>query len=162
MFVLNFKLKNRGKALRYAVIAALIIMLVIFAVIKNGGSNAGTATCDEIGEYSLKAETEEQRLELLRGFGIENAELTESDEITIPENFNSITEKYNETQKQIGLDLSPYKGQKAQRLTYSLNGDKASCAVLLVNNRRLIGGHLTNRVYGEGVLPLTGNKNGTT
>ena len=162
MFVLNFKLKNRGKALRYAVIAALIIMLVIFAVIKNGGSNAGTATCDEIGEYSLKAETEEQRLELLRGFGIENAELTESDEITIPENFNSITEKYNETQKQIGLDLSPYKGQKAQRLTYSLNGEKASCAVLLVNNGRLIGGHLTNRVYGEGVMPLTGNKNGTT
>lgn len=162
MFVLNFKLKNRGKALRYAVIAALIIMLVIFAVIKNGGSNAGTATCDEIGEYSLKAETEEQRLELLRGFGIENAELTESDEITIPENFNSITEKYNETQKQIGLDLSPYKGQKAQRLTYSVNGEKASCAVLLVNNGRLIGGHLTNRVYGEGVLPLTGNKNGTT
>ncbi len=162
MFVLNFKLKNRGKALRYAVIAALIIMLVIFAVIKNGGSNAGTATCDEIGEYSLKAETEEQRLELLRGFGIEKAELTESDEITIPENFNSITEKYNETQKQIGLDLSPYKGQKAQRLTYSVNGEKASCAVLLVNNGRLIGGHLTNRVYGEGVLPLTGNKNGTT
>lgn len=162
MFVLNFKLKNRGKALRYAVIAALIIMLVIFAVIKNGGSNAGTATCDEIGEYSLKAETEDQRLELLRGFGIENAELTESDEITIPENFNSITEKYNETQKQIGLDLSPYKGQKAQRLTYSVNGEKASCAVLLVNNGRLIGGHLTNRVYGEGVLPLTGNKNGTT
>ena len=162
MFVLNFKLKNRGKALRYAVIAALIIMLVIFAVIKNGGSNAGTATCDEIGEYSLKAETEEQRLELLRGFGIENAELTESDEITIPENFNSITEKYNETQKQIGLDLSPYKGQKAKRLTYSLNGEKASCAVLLVNNGRLIGGHLTNRVYGEGVLPLTGNKNGAT
>ena len=73
MFVLNFKLKNRGKALRYAVIAALIIMLVIFAVIKNGGSNAGTATCDEIGEYSLKAETEDQRLELLHGFGIENA-----------------------------------------------------------------------------------------
>ncbi len=162
MFVLNFKLKNRGKALRYAVIAALIIMLVIFAVIKNSGSNAGTATCDEIGEYSLKAETEDQRLELLRGFGIENAELTESDEITIPENFNSITEKYNETQKQIGLDLSPYKGQKAQRLTYSVNGEKASCAVLLVNNGRLIGGHLTNRVYGEGVLPLTGNKNGTT
>ena len=162
MFVLNFKLKNRGKALRYAVIVVLIIMLVIFAVIKNGGSNAGTATCDEIGEYSLKAETEDQRLELLRGFGIENAELTESDEITIPENFNSITEKYNETQKQIGLDLSPYKGQKAQRLTYSLNGEKASCAVLLVNNGRLIGGHLTNRVYGEGVLPLTGNKNGTT
>ena len=162
MFVLNFKLKNRGKALRYAVIAALIIMLVIFAVIKNSGSTAGTATCDEIGEYSLKAETEDQRLELLRGFGIENAELTESDEITIPENFNSITEKYNETQKQIGLDLSPYKGQKAQRLTYSVNGEKASCAVLLVNNGRLIGGHLTNRVYGEGVLPLTGNKNGTT
>ena len=162
MFVLNFKLKNRGKAQRYAVIAALIIVLVIVAVVKNNGSNTDTATCDEIGEYSLKAENEEQRIELLRGFGIENAELEESDEITIPENFNSITEKYNETQKQIGLDLSPYKGQKAQRLTYSVNGENASYAVLLVNNGRLIGGHLTNRVYGEGVMPLTGNKNGTT
>ena len=32
MFVLNFKIKNRGKALRYAVIAVLIIALVIFAL----------------------------------------------------------------------------------------------------------------------------------
>ncbi len=162
MFVLNFKIKNRGKALRYTVIVILIIALVIFAVIKNSGSNADTATCDEVGEYSLKAETEEQRLGILNSFGIENAELEESDEITIPEDFNSITEKYNETQKQIGLDLSPYKGQKAQRLTYSVNGENASYAVLLVNNGRLIGGHLTNRVYGEGVMPLTGNKNGKT
>ena len=162
MFVLNFKIKNRGKALRYTVIVILIIALVIFAVIKNSGSNADTATCDEVGEYSLKAETEEQRLGNLNSFGIENAELEESDEITIPEDFNSITEKYNETQKQIGLDLSPYKGQKAQRLTYSVNGENASYAVLLVNNGRLIGGHLTNRVYGEGVMPLTGNKNGKT
>ena len=163
MFVLNFKVKNRGKALRHIFIIFLIVILIVFACLKGcSGSKSDTATCDEIGEYSLKAETEDQRLELLRGFGIENAELTESDEITIPENFNSITEKYNETQKEIGLDLSPYKGQKAQRLTYSVNGEKASCAVLLVNNGRLIGGHLTNRVYGEGVLPLTGNKNGTT
>ena len=38
MFVLNFKIKNRGKALRYTVIVILIIALVIFAVIKNSGS----------------------------------------------------------------------------------------------------------------------------
>lgn len=162
MFVLNFKLKKRGKALRYTIIAVLIIALVIIAVVRNSGSHADIATCDEVGEYSLKAETEEQRIGILHTFGIENAELKESDEITIPEDFNSITEKYNETQKQIGLDLSPYKGQKAQRFTYSVNGENASYAVLIVNNGCLIGGHLTNRVYGEGVMPLSEINNGKT
>ena len=157
MFVLNFKVKNRGKALRNIVIILLIIVLIIFAFARGcSGSKADTATCDEIGEYSLKAETEEQRLDVLRSFKIENAKLTESDEITIPEDFNSVTEKYNEVQKQTGLDLTPYKGQKAQRFTYSVNAENAAFAVLLVSDGRLIGGHLTNRVYGEGVRPLSG------
>ncbi len=156
MLVLNFKLKNRGRALWIALIAA-IIAAVVFVVVKNSsGKRADTATCDEIGEYSLSAETDAERLDILRSFGIENAELAESDEVTIPEDFNSVTENYNELQKQIGLDLTPYKGQKAERLTYSLNGGSASYAVLLINNGKLIGGHLTNRVYGEDVMPLSG------
>ncbi len=164
MFVLRFKAKNRGKALRYSLIAALIIFLVIFAVVKNSGAKADTATCDELGEYSVAALTEEQQLDVLRSFGIENAELTESDEITIPEEFNSLTEKYNELQKKIGLDLSPYKGQKAERLIfkYSPGGSGEGYAVLLINDGRLIGGHLTSRVYGDEVRPLTDGKNGTT
>ena len=157
MFVLNFKVKNRGKALRYIFIIILITVLIIFAFVRGcSGSKADTATCDEIGEYSLKAETEEQRIEVLRSFGIKNAELTEYDEITIPEDFNSVTEKYNEIQMQTGLDLTPYKGKKAQRFTYSVEAENAVCAVLLVNDGKLIGGHLTNRVYGEGVRPLSG------
>lgn len=157
MFVLNFKVKNRGKALRYFFIVFVIVILIVFVCFRGcHGSKSDTATCDEIGEYSLEAETEDDRLEILRTFGIENAELTESDEITVPEDFNSVTEKYNEIQKQTGLDLTPYKGQKAQRFTYSVNAENASCAVLLVNGGKLIGGHLTNRVYGEGVRPLSG------
>ena len=157
MFVLNYKVKNRGKALRHIFIIFVIVVLIIFAYLRGcSGSKSDTATCDEIGEYSLKAETEEQRLEILRTFGIENAELTESDEITIPEEFNSVTEKYNEIQRQTGLDLTPCKGQKAQRFTYSVNAENATDAVLLVNEGNLIGGHLTNRVYGEGVRPLSG------
>lgn len=157
MFVLNFKVKNRGKALRHIFIIFSIVIMIVFACLKGcSGSKSDTATCDEIGEYSLKAETEEQRIDILHSFGIENAKLTECDEITIPEDFNSVTEKYNEIQNQTGLDLSPYKGQKAQRFTYSVEAENASCAVLLVSGGRLIGGHLTNRVYGEGVRPLSG------
>ena len=155
MFVLNFKLKKRIKS-KYIFIILGVIAAIIFACVRNGGARADTATCDEVGEYSLAARTEEQRLDILRSFGIENAVLTESGEITIPEEFNSNTENYNELQKQIGLDLSPYKGQKAERLTYSLEGESCSYAVLLVNNGRLIGGHLTNRVYGESARPLSG------
>lgn len=155
MFVLNLKLKKRIK-IKYILIILAVIAAVIFACIRNGAASADKATCDEAGEYSLAAETEEQRLDILRSFGIENAVLSESAEITIPEDFNSNTENYNELQKQIGLDLSPYKGQKAEKLTYSLKGENASYAVLLVNNGRLIGGHLTNRVYGERARPLSG------
>lgn len=163
MFVFNYKVKNRGKALRLAIAAILILILTIFALARGcGSSNSGSATCDEIGEYSLKAETEEQRQSILNTFGIENAELSESDEITIPKEFNSLTEEYNEIQKQTGLDLSPYKGQKAQRLTYRANGENTVYAVLLINNGKLIGGHLSGRIYGEAVRPLTGLYYGKT
>lgn len=163
MFVFNYKIKNRGKALRLTITAILILVLIIFALAKGcAGSGSGSATCDEIGEYSLKAETEEQRQNILNTFGIENAALSESDEITIPEEFNSLTEEYNEIQKQTGLDLSPYKGQKAQRLTYLVKGENAVYAVLLINNGKLIGGHLSGRVYGENVRPLTGLHHGKT
>lgn len=163
MFVLNYKIKNRGKALRLAIAAVLISVLTIFALLRGcGGSDSVSATCDEIGEYSLKAETEEQRQSILSAFGIENTELCESDEITIPEEFNSLTEEYNEIQKQTGLDLRPYKGQKAQRLTYRVKGENTVYAVLLINNGRLIGGHLSGRLYGEGVRPLSGLYYGKT
>lgn len=158
MFVLNYKVKNRRRFLRSVLIITALFALIIFACAKNcTGSAPNTATCDEVGEYSLAAETEEQRLDILNAFGIENAELTESEEITIPEDFNSVTENYNELQKQIGLDLAPYKGKRAERLIYSLKGEKASCAVLLVCDGRLIGGHLTNREYGGSAMPLSEN-----
>lgn len=149
MFVLNFKMKRRKKAWIFALVA-LVLAGVVFAVAKSGSGKSGmTATCDEIGEYSLAAQTEEQRLDILRAFGIESAELTESDEVTIPEDFNSVTEKYNELQKQTGLDLTPYKGKKAERLTYSLSGKTGGCAVLLISDGKLIGGHVTSREYGD-------------
>ena len=74
------------------------------------------------------------------------------DEVIIPQDFNSVYEKYNEIQKKSVFDLSNYAGKPAKRYTYSIDDGKK--AVILVYKNRIIGGHITSGVYGEDYLPL--------
>ena len=56
-------------------------------------------------KYSLKAETNDERIGFLQQFGwTVNAEPIEISEVTIPRTFNEVYEKYNEIQKQQGMD----------------------------------------------------------
>ena len=85
--------------------------------------------------------------------------------VTIPCEFNKTYEAYNELQNRAGLDLSGYRGKKAEMLTFPISSNKADTAVLLVLDGRVIGGHLTNREYGGEMLPLIvlkADEDGTT
>lgn len=46
------------------------------------------------------------------------------DEVIIPQDFNSVYEKYNEIQKKSVFDLSNYAGKPAKRYTYSIDDGK--------------------------------------
>ena len=45
---------------------------------------------------------------------------TESEDVTIPDEFDDVYISYNQLQKDAGLDLTPYRGRKGTRYTFSV------------------------------------------
>lgn len=148
MKIFNFKIKPRVPILAAAVLSAALFFAAGLPALSNNLSS-GVATADGAGEYSLAAGTEEQREALLRALGHEPSGEISSDIVIIPESFNDAYSRYNELQKRIGLDLSPYGGREAQRYVYGISDGKRGTAVLLVRDGRLIGGHVTSGIFGE-------------
>lgn len=150
MFVFNFRLMP-SKKLLYLLGAMSILASVICIICMMSVHNQvyETATCDQLGTYSLKTEG------FLEQFSLEAvSEPTIVRSVTIPAEFNDTYSRYNELQKKIGLDLSRYKGRTADEITYELKNSETKYAVLLVYEDRVIGAHLTNGEYGQSNLPL--------
>lgn len=74
-------------------------------------------------------------------------------EVTIPENFNAVYEKYNAMQKEGGYDLSTYKGKKCKRYTYLIPSRNAR-ANILVYNGKIIGGDISGITLDGIMKPL--------
>lgn len=155
MFVFNFRLRNVKRllaALAVAFLAAAVIFIICTA--SAHGTNT-TATCDELGEYSLCAKNSGEEIEFLQSFGIEaDAQSRSVKNIVIPFEFNAAYTNYNSLQKQIGLDLERYAGESAEQITYEIKDGKYKYAVLVVCGGKVIGGHITNGEYGGKNEPL--------
>ena len=73
----------------------------------------------------------------------------ETEEFTIPEEFDRVYESYNELQKKAGLDLEPYKGKKAKRYTYTVKnyprdtGEEVRANVVTVDGKCVAGDIMT-------------------
>ena len=155
MFVLNFKVADSKKFFAIFAVASVAVAIVcIICMISVQNSLPDTATCDELGCYSLKCDKEDEECTFLEQFGLSPLKITESSEVTIPTEFNETYEEYNELQKSIGLDLEKFKGKSAQKVTYELDNSKTKFAVLLIYKGKVIGGHLTDGEYGSKNLPL--------
>ena len=140
MFVLRFKKKRFIVAL--IVVLAVITVFIILI-------NADFTHVEDYSEF--KADSSDDRIKFFQQLEI-NAVDESVDEVIIPQDFNSVYEKYNEIQKKSVFDLSNYAGKPAKRYTYSIDDGKK--AVILVYKNRIIGGHITSGVYGEDYLPL--------
>ena len=150
MFVFNFRLMP-SKKLMYLFGAMSIIASIVCIICMMSVHNQvyDTATCDELGTYSLGKDG------FLEQFSLEAVpETAKVRNVTIPMEFNDTYNKYNDLQKKIGLDLSRYKGRTAEEITYELKNSETKYAVLLVYENRVIGAHLTNGEYGQSNLPL--------
>ena len=155
MFVLNFKVADSKKFFAIFAVASVAVAIVcIICMISVQNSLPDTATCDELGCYSLKCDKDDEQCAFLEQFGLSPLKITESSEVTIPTEFNETYEEYNELQKSIGLDLEKFKGKSAQKITYELKNSKTKFAVLLIYKGKVIGVHLTNGEYGSKNLPL--------
>lgn len=155
MYVLNMKLKpTKTQVIVFAAVAVIVAVICIACMIKQQSKAPASATCDEVGEYSLRAESIAEQCDFAKQFGLTvDAENSQSVEITVPSDFSEVYEEYNELQNKIGLDLRGYKGKTVDMVTYPLeNCDEK--LVLLVYKGAVIGGHITNGEYGEENKPL--------
>ena len=155
LFVFNFKVTDSKKVFTiFAVASVAVAVVCIISMISVQNSLPDTATCDELGCYSLKCDKDDEQCAFLEQFGLSPVKNTDSCEVTVPTDFNDTYEEYNELQKEIGLDLEKFKGKSVQKVTYELKNSKAKYAVLLIYKGKVIGGHLTNGEYGSENLPL--------
>lgn len=155
MFVFNFKVADSKKVFAiFAVASVAVAIICIICMISVQNSLPDTATCDELGCYSLKCDKDDEQCTFLEQFGLLPIKIADNCEVVIPTEFNQTYEKYNELQKKIGLDLEKFKGKSAQKITYELKNSKTKFAVLLIYKGKVIGGHLTDGEYGSKNLPL--------
>lgn len=120
--------------------AVLVGIVMIIPVIDSAGEVAVAAL-----DYKGIATVEEQLTFLNElGYSVDPKPIF-SDEVVIPEEFDSVYEKYNELQKAQGLNLEKYRGKTVLRYTYAVESaeDEQIYATLLIYKNRIIGGDIT-------------------
>lgn len=157
MFV--FKLKVPAAKILIPIMAVLSIITAIVCVISMTHIMSGapsTATCDELGTYTLTGGDTKDQIDFLNKFKITaDPKSKKTRNVTIPAEFNEVYNEYNKLQNAIGLDLVGFKGKTAQEVTYEITNGQYKFAVLLICDSRVIGAHLTNGEYGGKNAPLT-------
>lgn len=100
-------------------------------------------------QYSVKAGENEQRIAFLKQFGweVEEQPLT-VEEVTIPNEFNQVYERYNELQKSQGMDLTKYCGKTVKKVVYQITNysrqDTIVYGTLLIYDSKVIGGDISS------------------
>lgn len=94
----------------------------------------------------------------LKSLGYEAGDLIERCEVVIPALFDKTYQKYNELQKQAGMDLKKYRGQKVMRYTYSITNYPENIegvrANLLYYDEKIIGGDICTVAIDGFMVPL--------
>lgn len=136
MYVKTVKIKNILKVLLTVLVIAAAVFALVYAVNRL------------IKPASRSLTDEAEMIAYLNSLGWETSEAAiNCREVTVPEEWNDVYEKYNELQKQQGFDLSKYRGKKAVIYSFSvLNYDgkpENMVANLLICDGRLIGGDVS-------------------
>ena len=143
MFIYSAKMNKKKLAMILAGAAAVVLALVFIL----GGN--GEPEDPRAAEWKLlqkcRLASNEDRLALLTDLGWEVAmQPEETREVRIPDEFSDVYARYNELQKEQGLDLTAHKGETVMRYTYLVvnhpSGETNVRATLLVKGNRLIGG----------------------
>lgn len=153
MFV--FSIKAGKKERLAAVFCAVAVVLIAVGALFLPSSSRPTAARPQM---NVSAETEEQRLQLLKSLGCEtDGELPEVREVRIPDEADEVFSDYNALQKQCGMDLEPCMGKRVKVYTYHvLNSAESGAAKanLYVYKGKAVAGDLTAVGAAEQPQPL--------
>lgn len=139
----------RAKTLKlFGIICAALVAVIVLVATVPGYTNSATVSATPDGEirYS-KIRNNEDRINFLKQFGWEvSPEAVESEEVTIPAEFDKVFAGYNEIQKRQGLNLGKYKGRTMMRYTYNVTNypgyEGQVQANLLVYKNKIVGGDI--------------------
>jgi hypothetical protein len=125
----------------------VLVLLVIFVPAYDG------ASLPTGQEYSFSGvRTAEDRESFLSQFGWEvEAEPVIAQRVTIPADFDSVFLRYNDLQKEQGLDLSRYKRKEVEHYRYlvtNYGGEETVYANLLVYRGKVVGGDISSANLG--------------
>lgn len=156
MFVKTVKLKKPNPIAIIVVLAAVLILAVVWIIGSKGKSGSA--------KYAMKDNA--QRVSFLQSLGWQVSEKeTDCKVIKIPTDFNTVYNAYNKLQKQQGFDLSKHKGETVEIYTYDVYNypDKPDNIVthLIVSNDMLVGGDVCSTEkdgFIHGLMPV--NKEG--
>ena len=139
----------RAKTLKlFGIICAALVAVIVLVATVPGYTASATVSATPDGEirYS-KIRNNEDRINFLKQFGWEvSPEAVESEEVTIPAEFDKVFAGYNEIQKRQGLNLGKYKGRTMMRYTYNVTNypgyEGKVQANLLVYKNKIVGGDI--------------------
>ncbi len=141
MFVYSIKASGLKFAGIVALCVAAIVTLVAFIP---EYQPAAIYVKDEKISFS-KIKTNEDRVSFLAQFGWEvDEKAIETEQVTVPDEFDKVYESYNTLQKKQGLDLSGYKRRDVMRYTYKITNypdyGKDVYANIIVYKNKVIAG----------------------
>lgn len=149
MFVFSLNTKKIRK--KFIIIFLLIIFLFAVPLVFTINMKKQNMTVKyDGGSYSTKAESIEDIKNFALQFGWKiNSQPDEVTNILIPTYFNDIYEHYNSIQKEMGLDLSGYKGKECCKYSFKVlnypDNDDVSLNLIIFNGR-VIGGDLSENI----------------
>ncbi len=154
MFVYSFK-ASRVKALALLLLsAAVIVTSAVFISGRDGElPQAVSASAGKIRFDGIK--TEEDLLAFINTLGIEvKTPAYRSIDVELPRVFDAVYAKYNEVQKQQGLDLTKYRGRTLHRYTFEVTNypsgeeNEKVYLTLFVHKNKVVGGDISSRGNG--------------
>lgn len=141
MFVYSFK-ATRRQIFSMILCVIMLIAVVVVAILWPVGGASAAAWKPAAGG------SEDERVAFLTRLGYEvEASQASVREVLIPDSFDEVFGKYNQIQKDAGMDLTPYQGKRVKCWTYRILNvpDQGEVvANLYVYKEKIVGGDISS------------------
>lgn len=154
MFVFSIKTSKRQIVSMILCVVMLVAVLLVAILWPFGGASAQT--------YSpVVGKDDKERIAFLTDLGYKiDSQLPTVKEVLIPDEFDDVFTKYNQIQKDAGMDLQPYHGKRVKVWTYKVLNipDQGEVhANLYVYKDKIIGGDISSTALNGFMHGLTKN-----
>ena len=139
MFMMTARVDKKKIAIALGAVLALILLL-IFTL----GGNKTQAT---VGGVTVSSNDDRVRFLVSHGWEVVSSPAHTS-QVRIPAEGGEVFRRYNDLQKTMGYDLSPYAGKTVMRYVYTVKNYPGATepvyATILICDNRIIGGDITD------------------